>query len=1087
MKKYIHLILFIVTILFTALCAWLMPQVNVNSDMTKYLPNKSPMKTGLEIVTSEFDASQLQTADIKAMFKGLNDVERKEIATKLAFYKDIKDVTYVVSADSVYTLFKMVAPQSVDQKALGKVIRADFPKKDVIVETGQDGATPPFSVILVAVGVVIAILLLMSSSWLDPILLLISMGMAIVINIGTNSFLPSVSITTNYIGSILQMVLSLDYSVVLMNRYRQEMSDNCTPTESVNRALKGSFIAILNSALTTIVGMMMLAFMRLKIGLDMGVVLAKGVVCSLLCTFTFLPWLLICCNKLLKLTSKRVFVVPTDRLGRFATNHKIPLTIFAIVLFGVSFYWSRKTDIYFSTNGESQIAKVFPETNPFLLIYDTSEEMAMLPIAEELSKDSCVKGIISYPTLLKQRYTAEELSSYIGQLAIDMADYMPPIDEGPMELLTPEVMRLVYYLRTQNADTLKVGFTDLMSFIKEDCLNNPMFADIIDSNIRQQMALLDVMLNQPAYLDDEDEDEEEPIVVKQPQPVAVVETPAPVTPVSAPVIEETIITQDVTEVEQVASDNVPVIDFIAKLNVLYQTEDTYQLTRLTDTTLLRQEMNARQMSGFIGSTVSQTKMVYSFSDQGKYMTPIAYVNFLSNDLFNRKSLENMVSSSQKVELRSRAKLMNYADKNLSMSASEMSELLSAIGIYITDERVKTIANPRLAATDVKPIKKDETPKVVTPQQQPEQQVASTSVPVETVSTVSAAKSAEAERQAKIRAREKAKAARQAALMDELMYSKKKYTADAMTNNFTTLGEQINPIFVNLLYNYYGSKKCYDESLQMSLEEMLTYVADTLVNDNRFDNFLDDRSREIVLSTRNQLAGSVGMLSNDKHSLFVIQTDLDDESAQTYAFVDHLHEVASSHLQKDHYFVGQSVMFSEMKNGFNHEMAIVTILTALAIFLIVAISFRSLIVPTILVLTVMTAMYVNVIYSGVTAGEILYLAYLIVQSILMGATIDYGILYTNYYKEYRKTMEKYESARMAYHGAIGTIMTSGLILVLGPGVMAILVDDVTIGAIVGSISIGALAAILLILLVLPGVLVACDKLVVSGIFGLKKTK
>ena len=123
-------------------------------------------------------------------------------------------------------------------------------------------------------------------------------------------------------------------------------------------------------------------------------------------------------------------------------------------------------------------------------------------------------------------------------------------------------------------------------------------------------------------------------------------------------------------------------------------------------------------------------------------------------------------------------------------------------------------------------------------------------------------------------------------------------------------------------------------------------------------------------------------------------------------------------------------------------------------------------------------YVNVIVSGLASGQMLYLAYLIVQSILMGATIDYGILYATYYKANRKTMEKYEAAREAYHGSIRTIMTSGLIMVLGPGVMALLVDDVTISAIVGCISVGAAVAILLILFVLPGVLVACDKLVTS---------
>ena len=98
---------------------------------------------------------------------------------------------------------------------------------------------------------------------------------------------------------------------------------------------------------------------------------------------------------------------------------------------------------------------------------------------------------------------------------------------------------------------------------------------------------------------------------------------------------------------------------------------------------------------------------------------------------------------------------------------------------------------------------------------------------------------------------------------------------------------------------------------------------------------------------------------------------------------------------------------------------------------------------------------------------------------MGATIDYGILYANYYKELRRMYDKYEAAREAYKGSIRTILTSGSIMVAGPGAMAFLVDDVTISAIVSGISIGAFISILLILFALPAILVAFDRFVVDN--------
>ena len=100
---------------------------------------------------------------------------------------------------------------------------------------------------------------------------------------------------------------------------------------------------------------------------------------------------------------------------------------------------------------------------------------------------------------------------------------------------------------------------------------------------------------------------------------------------------------------------------------------------------------------------------------------------------------------------------------------------------------------------------------------------------------------------------------------------------------------------------------------------------------------------------------------------------------------------------------------------------------------------------------------------------------------MGATIDYGILFANYYKEKRRTMPAKEAVFEAYHGSIRTIMTSGLIMVVAPGAMSILTDNVMISNIVGCLAIGAFVAIVLILVVLPGVLVVFDRWVVRNAF------
>lgn len=317
-------------------------------------------------------------------------------------------------------------------------------------------------------------------------------------------------------------------------------------------------------------------------------------------------------------------------------------------------------------------------------------------------------------------------------------------------------------------------------------------------------------------------------------------------------------------------------------------------------------------------------------------------------------------------------------------------------------------------------------------------------------------------------------------MMNLLHSNKTYTAKEMAHNFQDLGQNLDEGTINLLYSYYGSIYCYDDSEEMTMLSLLHYICDTLVQDPRVSSFMGPEASEQLETSKQMMTEQLGMLRQSDYSILAIMTNLEDESAETYAFTDALLAQVTEVLGEDRFYpVGEPVMYREMRNGFGHEMTMVTLYTILAIFLIVALSFKSVIIPTILVIMVMTAMYINVIFAGVFSGGMLYLAYLIAQSILMGATIDYGILFANYYRERRKELDRYEAVREAYHGSIRTIMTSGLIMVLGTGVMSILVTDQTIAAIVGSIAVGASVAILLILFVLPGVLVAFDKWIVQN--------
>lgn len=1042
-----------ITLALTLAAAVLIPFANINSDMTKYLPDGSRMKQGLDILSTQYTASSYVQADVKVMAHDVTKEERASIGKALGELPSVESVSTQLSEDGTYTLFEVQTPDTIDLVAMARTIHRTIPH-DLVVETTQDGATPPISVIVIAALLIILILVVMGQSWLEPFVFLLNVGVAVLLNIGTNALLPSVSITTNYIGAILQLVLSLDFSIVMMNRFRQEMSPEKTSLESMNRAVKRAARPILSSALTTIVGLLMLCFMRLKIGMDMGVVLAKGVFCSLICTFTLMPSLLMLFRNGIERTAKRTFVIPTGRLGNFVTGHKVSMAIGAILVLGLSWFFSRRTPIFFSTKGESAIEAVFPAPNPFVIIYNTADEQGVIAMADTLEHDSCVQTVVSYPSLLKKQYSAEGAVDYIKGLATKFEAYMPSdlgVDVG-MNLFSDSTMRIVYYLRSGQGDTVSLTFRELMGFVADDCINNPLLSAYISDDIRANMSTLQAFLNTgdlgaPATTENQ---EEEP--VEETKPV--------VLPPARPKV--------VQHVEPASEDMVSVVKFVRLFAEEQPSGDMSYLMQVTDTAQIFKPMRVGEMSDFIGSSHAQTKMVYSFSKSGRNMTPYQYVHFLIEDLFNRESLQKYVSDGQKNELKRVCAFIDYAAQDAYLTPEAMARLLTGYGIpNVTADRVRELAFPpaetELAVQDSLGVETDSMLAMVEQDTMPvvEQKV------LPKPSTKSSV----------LKQRRKSKEEIMGETFMAAMESKQRMTAAEMAPLFSKLGQDIDPGQAELLFAFYGCTRYYDESLTMSTEEILNYIGDTLMADPRLEPFFPTELFDGVKQVRDGLNESIEMLSKDTTGLLVVMTNLLDESAETYAYVNRLKELGNTYCPAGFYMIGQGVMYTEMRDGFSHEMTLVTLLTILAIFLIVVLSFRSIIIPVILITTVLSAVFVNVIFAGLFSGGMLYLAYLIVQSILMGATIDYGILFTNYYREYRRTMPKYEACRMAYKGSIRTICTSGMIMVVAPGVMSLLVTDVAISSIVGCLAIGALVAVVLILVVLPAVLVALDRLVV----------
>lgn len=1091
LRRSFHYISLAVTVALAVLCGFMMFRTNVNADMTKYLPDDSQMKCGLEIVTADFGSSaQMSGADVHVMFEGMRPNEVPGIKTLLSAYPEVHGVAYRYSADSTHTVFDLDVPKSVDQKALGRQISSRF-GGNCVVETSQDGATPPVSVMIFAAVLIMVVLFVMAQSWFEPVIILITAGLAILLNMGTNALLPSVSITTNFIGSILQAVLSLDYCIVLLNRYRQEQdehTDRRTAGIAANRAIKRAAPSILSSALTTVVGLLMLCFMRLKIGADMGIVLAKGVVCSLTCTFTAMPALMLLFRKTINRTAKAAYVPPTDALAKFVSRHKLPIAVGAVVLFFSSWYLSTQTTIFFSAEAESRIEKVFPSPNPFVLVYDTRDEDSVYTLVDNLLAQPGIQSVISYPTLMSRPLAPTEMALHVRSLLVDFKDFIPEGTTVPpeaLEMVNPEMVRLLYYMESKDSAEQRIGFPEMARFLHTNVASNPLFASYLDEDMRRQIETLQSMLDIPAPAEEEPEPqaasaspaaEPEDTLTELPR-----ETIAPLAEKIAPIAIE-----QEPEPTPIEEERIAIIPFIERLNSEQTSAVSVEMRKLTDTAAIRLPMSVKEMSVFIGSTHIQTQLVYGYAPgKKKKLTPLEYVHLLVDDLFKRPGLAGMISDEQRTLLGQRANLMDMANENASLPPAELLILLRAFGIEnLTEEELMAIAYPperkepqtAVAALPAELDAEDIVNSMADMQLSLHSTDTGRAVPPKTV----------VPEETPVKPQDPSKADMQAELFTELMFGGRTYTADAMAHKLARLmklsdvkSDPVSPEQMSLLYDYYGSVHSNCDTLRLGFEPLLNYLCDTLVHDPRLAAVLSDSIRTQAADVKVRMTEGLGQLRKEEHSLLVVLSSLPPESEQTYAFVDTLTALADACMPHEHYYVGESVMYAEMRGGFDHEMNVVTLLTILSIFLIVAVTFRSVIVPTILVVTVMSAVYVNVVVAGLVTGQMLYLAYLIVQAILMGATIDYGILVANYYREYRKTMLPVEAICAAYRGSIRTILTSGLIMVIGPGAMALFIDDLMISNIVGCLAVGAFVAVVLTLTVVPAVLVALDKWVVYG--------
>ena len=713
----------------TAVSLILISRVKINYDLTQYLPGDSRMKQGIRLMEEEFGPAS--SSQLRVMLPGLTEEEKEEVYQWLSGLNQVSEAAWNPGEDynrDGYTLFEITTEYDSHSGEAAELYRAVHEKYDSrgVATDGDihDANVPLLSLhmVAVAVGLVLVILLLMCRSWFEPVVFMVNIGIAVAINLGTNIVFPSISEYTNSVVGILQLVLSMDYSIILLNRYTQEKERNADNPSAMKAALAAAFPAVAGSSMTTFAGLLCLGFMNFRLGADMGFALAKSVLVSLICIFTVLPSLILISDKWIVKTQKKALHIPTGGLSRFEYRGRIILAVVFIVLFAGAFILKNNTEVQYMLETNNPVDAVFEERHSLVLLYETKDSDRIGEALAPLEEDGRVTGITGYYNTLGKAYRADEITElFAGENAPDAS-----------------MIRLIYTDR---------------------------FADLEDKSI---MSL-----------------------------------------------------------------------------------------------------------------------------------------------------------------------------------------------------------------------------------------------------------------------------------------------------------------------YMASQTAYDESWAMTPEELISWLRDHVVDDPRFAALIPDETRQMVADAGNMIRENAARLEGEHYGRVILTVTYPEDSAETRAFLSALKERCDGILEGETRLIGTSVMNLEMSQTFDAELNRITLISAIAIFIVVALTFRSLIVPLILVLIVQCGIYLTMVFIGLSGGTMFYLAILMVQCILMGATVDYAILYTSYYREKRLQADIPAAICGAYEGSLHTILTSASIMIVAAGILGFVFANPAIGEICLTISRGALSATIIIMFILPGVLAALDRFVCTG--------
>ena len=419
--------------------------VAVNYDMNDYLPKESASTKALTRMEQGYSGG---IPNASVMVQQVSVPQALAYKAQLLAVDGVTDVTWLDDMTSVTVPLEMLDADTVesyykDGSALFSVTIAKEKRieaVDAIREIiGEDNAMAGSAVTTAvattstvreiaviaafAVVFVLVVLLLTTTSFAEPFLVLAGLGIAVVINAGSNLMFGEISFVTNAAGNILQLAVSLDYSVFLLHRFAECRKTTSDPKKAMVQALKMSTTSILSSGLTTVIGFLALCLMQFRIGPDLGLALAKGVAISLITVFVLMPVLILKTYKLIDKTTHRPFVPSFKGFGKFVSRVMVPMVVVFAVLILPSYLASNANRFYYGASkifgSETQlgadtekIEDVFGKQDTYVLMVPKDSTAKQAELSQALHDIPQVKSILSYVDTVGKTIPEQYLDSH---------------------------------------------------------------------------------------------------------------------------------------------------------------------------------------------------------------------------------------------------------------------------------------------------------------------------------------------------------------------------------------------------------------------------------------------------------------------------------------------------------------------------------------------------------------------------------------------------------------------------------------------------------------------------------------------------